>query len=156
MFRRWLLVAVVVVVVLAGIGQSYSVRASAVDGNGILDQAVGATTSAKMRAALGGVVFEDLNGNGRRDGGEPGVAGALVEVTSVPVNQGPNPISGSMTVMTNDTGEYASALYPTYVYTIDVQVDTTRWTPTTPTRTEFRGADAPGSFNVGLQGRVTK
>ena len=156
MFRRWALVVALVMLVLAGVIETYSARASALEGNEGLAEAISETTTAKMRAVFGGVVFEDLNGNGRRDAGEPGVAGALVEVTSVPVNQGPNPISGSMTVMTEATGEYSSALYPGYVYSIDVQADSTRWTPTTPTRMEFRGASAPASFDVGLRGRITK
>lgn len=156
MLRRWVLVTVVVMLVLAGIGQVYSAKASALEENGGLDAATSATAPAKLRGGFGGVVFEDLNGNGRRDAGEPGVAGALVEVTSVPVSQGPNPISGSITVMTDASGEYSSVLFPNYIYTVDVLTDPTRWTPTTPTRTQFRGVVAPASFDVGLRGRTAK
>ncbi|MCW5853516.1 MAG: hypothetical protein KIT87_25850 [Anaerolineae bacterium] len=156
MFRRWMVVTLLVMLVLAGIGQVYSARASGIEGDGGLNGAASEAPQAKMRAAFGGVVYEDRNGNGRRDAGEPGVAGALVEVTSVPVNQGPAPISGSMTVMTDASGEYTSALYPTYVYTIQVQADPAQWTATTPTRLEFRGSAAPATFNVGLRGYVSK
>ena len=156
MLRRWMIVMVLVALALAGIGQVYSARASDFEGDGKLDVATSQATLAKMQATFGGVVFEDVNGNGRRDAGEPGVAGALVEVTSVPITQGPNPISGSMTVMTDSTGEYSSALYPTYIYTVDIQVDPAQWTPTTETRLEFRGVNAPSAFNVGVQRHMTK
>lgn len=156
MLRRWMVVTVLVMLVLAGGGQVYSARASGSEGDGVLNMAASETAPGKMRAAFGGVVYEDVNGNGRRDAGEPGVAGALVEVTSVPVNQGPAPISGSMTVMTDDSGEYTSALYPNYIYTVTVQADPAQWTATTPTRVEFRGSAAPAAFNVGLRGRATK
>lgn len=63
-------------------------------------------------AALTGVVFDDRNGNGLRDAGEPGIPGAKVTV----VFDGPlGPVT--ITVTTDDTGNWRLGRLPAGEYT---------------------------------------
>lgn len=157
MFRRWMLITLLVMTVLVGLGQSQAVRAGALEAEkyqvflpDMSDHAL------KMRSEFGGVAWVDANGNGQRDAGEVALAGVPIEVTSYPVNQGQNPISGSLTFLTDETGSYSVTLFPNYVYVIEAYPDTTQWTATTPTRIEFRSPAAPLAFNVGLKPLTNK
>ena len=73
---------------------------------------VGATADAgsdgyQIQGTVTGVVFSDLNGNGTRDGGEPGLAGVSVQV-------------GARTVVTNASGSYTATAIPAGSVTVDV------------------------------------
>jgi len=61
--------------------------------------------------AVSGRVFEDVNGNGVQDAGEPGLAGVQVQVVSGGV---------TATVTTNATGDWSAANVPAGTVTIDV------------------------------------
>ncbi len=69
-------------------------------------------------AAIGDVLFEDLNGNGVQDAGEPGIAD--VDVTIVGTTPGASH-SGGFTIQTGPTGGYAftSLLPGGYTITVD-------------------------------------
>jgi hypothetical protein len=62
-----------------------------------------------------GVVYEDTNGNGQQDPGEPGIAGVEIEVTDSAGN--------TQTVITNANGEY-SAVVPAGDTTLNVDETT--------------------------------
>ena len=70
--------------------------------------------------------FEDQNGNGVQDPGEPGLAGWQIEVTDV----SGNPIPGSPFI-TDAAGTVCFGVPAPGTYTITEQVQT-GWTPTTP------------------------
>jgi fimbrial isopeptide formation D2 family protein/uncharacterized repeat protein (TIGR01451 family) len=53
-------------------------------------------------ASLGDRVFEDMNGNGQQDGGEPGLAGATVRL----LNADGTPVLGVSPITTDATGGY--------------------------------------------------
>jgi hypothetical protein len=67
-----------------------------------------------------GVVFDDLNGDGVRDGGEAGIAGVTVM------------LNGAIIVVTQEHGEYCFEDQPGGTYTVSVQFGAS-WIATTPT-----------------------
>lgn len=53
-------------------------------------------------ASIGDRVFEDMNGNGQQDGGEPGLAGATIRL----LNADGTPVAGVSPIITDATGGY--------------------------------------------------
>ncbi|MFC5290891.1 SdrD B-like domain-containing protein [Actinokineospora guangxiensis] len=60
---------------------------------------------AEQRGSLSGVVYDDTNGNGVRDAGEPGIPNATVTLTGTDANG----TAVEVSVTTNDQGEYTFA-----------------------------------------------
>jgi hypothetical protein len=77
---------------------------------------------------ISGIKFNDINGNGRRDPGEPGMKGWHIQISG-PVNHSKN---------TNDSGEYAFDNLPEGNYTVS-EVSKKYWTQTMP---------SAGSYNI--------
>jgi Ca2+-binding RTX toxin-like protein/protocatechuate 3,4-dioxygenase beta subunit len=94
-------------------------------------------------ATIGDFVFEDLDGDGQQDLGEPGVTGATVRL----LNSDGTPVAGVATVTTGADGAYSfTGLAPG-----DYRVEVTR-TGFTPTQRD-QGADATDS-DIGSDGRT--
>jgi LPXTG-motif cell wall-anchored protein len=65
------------------------------------DLTVDVGMSVPLPAALGGVVWNDLNGDGSQDGGEPGIAGVTVHLYDTS-----NPSAPLVTITTDGAGNY--------------------------------------------------
>jgi hypothetical protein len=68
--------------------------------------------------SISGGVFEDDNGNGSRDGGEPGFAGVTVRLGS-----GSCPSTGLQTTTTNSSGQYSFSNLEPGTYCVSVNRD---------------------------------
>lgn len=91
----------------------------------------------------GGIVWNDLDGNGQRDPGEPGIAGAFVWFD---VNNNTRLDFGEPAVRTGSDGRFALPLIATGSYTVRVQVGPS-WRQTFPA--------APGTHTVTIGGSGT-
>lgn len=94
---------------------------------------------------ISGTVFEDLNGNGSRDGGEAGISGVTVQMA--------NPLGGSASTTTDSSGDYVFTApdVVTGTHTIEVIVPG-GYTATGPTSLSVDKADGSeaGGNDFGL------
>jgi uncharacterized repeat protein (TIGR01451 family) len=97
-----------------------------------------AGSGGKCKGKICGVKFNDLNGNGKQDAGEPGLPGWTIQVTDA---------SGNIiaTVITGLDGKYCIEV-PAGTYTIS-EVQQPGWTQTFPA--------APGTYTVTIGGSQT-
>lgn len=155
MLARRLLVIIMILLAALVIGQGREAKAEGVGSKYqvFLPMISQGRPAPVTRYILMGAVYADLNSNGQQDADEPGIAGIPVEMTSVPAKPGPDPTSGSLTLLTNAEGRYSLTMFEDGIYAVSVQHDTTQWTTTTPSRIEFRGSASPGAFSVGLRAR---
>ncbi|GIW92531.1 MAG: hypothetical protein KatS3mg110_0572 [Pirellulaceae bacterium] len=91
----------------------------------------------------GGIVWNDLDGNGQQDPGEPGIAGAYVWFD---INNNGRPDFGEPAVRTGPNGRFTLPLIATGSYTLRVQVGPS-WRQTFPA--------APGTHTVVIGGGGT-
>jgi uncharacterized repeat protein (TIGR01451 family) len=77
----------------------------------------------KCRATISGLKFNDLNGNGLRDTGEPGLANWTIKATDSSVN--------TQTTTTDSLGNYSFTVPATGSYTVS-EILQTGWTQTAP------------------------
>jgi len=89
----------------------------------------------KCRATISGMKFNDLNGNGIRDTGEPGLANWTIKVTDSSGN--------TQTVVTDSAGNYSFTVPAPGTYTV-AEVWQPGWTQTAPT--------TPGTYTVTVSG----
>ncbi len=99
-------------------------------------------------AEICGVKFHDLNGNGKQDAGEPGLASWLIEVKDA---------SGNLVswALTDENGRYCITVPAPGTYTVAEQVQP-GWTPTTPPAVTVTIPPAASNVNFGNRREVGK
>ncbi len=93
-----------------------------------------AGSAGKCRATIGGMKFDDLNGNGLKDTGEPGLANWTIKAT----DSGGNP----QLTTTNSLGNYSFTVPAPGSYTL-AEVLQTGWTQTAPATGTYAVAVTP-------------
>jgi uncharacterized repeat protein (TIGR01451 family) len=96
-----------------------------------------ADKNGKCKATVSGAKFNDLNGNGVRNTGEPGLANWTIKITDSSGN--------TQTTTTDSAGNYSFTVPAPGTYTIS-EVVQTGWTQTAPTPV------VPGTFSVTVSG----
>ncbi len=156
--RKWGFLLIVVLAVSVGLfGRGGEARAAGTSGDMRYQVFLPLVTQNRpapvAQYTLNGVVFSDANGNGVFDMGEAGVQGVPVELTGTPLNAGPNPISASLTILTNAQGQFSFTVYADTAYTVQTRYNASRYAPTTATRLDFQAPPVPAPVSVGLQAR---
>jgi len=112
------------------------------------DYATTASAAVKIdcpcEALITGLKFNDLNGNGVRDSGEPGLANWTIQVT--------NSTGNTQTTTTDSAGNYSLTVPAPGTYTV-AEVLQSGWTQTAPTTGTYSVTVSPGqvitNFNFG-------
>lgn len=102
-------------------------------------------TLEKPSHTISGIAFRDDNGNGQRDGGEPGVSGAQISVRTLSCARSP-----SQTITTGSSGQYSFGGLSTGDHCVTLDSWPAGFTPTTPTEQSFH-LDSDQTVNFGLQ-----
>jgi hypothetical protein len=93
--------------------------------------------SGKCRATINGLKFNDLNGNGARDPGEPGLANWTIKITDSSGN--------TQTVTTDSQGNYSFTVPAPGTYTLS-EVLQSGWTQTAPSSGSYTVSVLPGQL----------
>jgi fimbrial isopeptide formation D2 family protein/uncharacterized repeat protein (TIGR01451 family) len=126
-----------------------------------LDQDFGYRGSALATAQLGNLVWEDLNGNGRQDAGEPGIDGVTVELFYAGADgvfQPEELATPLLTTLTTDSGTYQfnNLVAGTYAVRFGTSDGTTSYARTiqdSPVADDANDSDADGA--TGYTGNYT-
>jgi hypothetical protein len=97
---------------------------------------------------FGDLVWDDLNGNGALDGGEPGIAGVTVELCDVGAGGNANCGLFSPSVLTDADGFYSidGTSLTSYWVIVDTATAPTGFTATTPTSILYSGVFGGDEF----------
>ena len=93
-----------------------------------------ADKNGKCKATINGLKFNDLNGNGVRDSGEPGLPGWTITITGSSSN--------TQTTITDALGNYSFTVPAPDTYTV-AEIQQSGWTQTAPTSGTYSVAVTP-------------
>lgn len=112
-----------------------------------------AQTPAAPRQTVVVQVWNDVNGNGERDAGEPGIGSVPVSLTSMTPPSGSAPTSSSLARATDATGTAMFSLINGSTYVLESWHNQSQWRATTETRFILTAPSGQTAYSIGLQRR---
>ncbi len=132
----------------AAINNQYSITALASD----LDNTSAPSFGYNLTRSIGDTIFNDLNGNGIQDNGEPAISGVTVELQDGVCTPGSN----CPTVISNNNGHYLFSGLNDGAYTIAIDGTQTALSGYTLTTADDGPAGSPHTRNVTLSGGISQ